>query len=83
MSRASCCEVCDTANPRWNITRRGDVVTTWACDDHLASACAGLQRDHEVTGLVVVDSRKAVEWAGIHRSLEQIARDPGPEGSQS
>lgn len=81
MSRASCCETCDTTDPHWNITRRGDVVTTWACDDHLASACAGLQRDHEVTELIVVDSRKAVEWATIHRSLDRIAREPGGSAS--
>jgi len=77
MTRASCCEVCDTADPHWSITRRGDVATTWACDDHLASACAGLQRGGEVTELVVADSRKAVEWAAIHRSLERIAQEPG------
>lgn len=77
MSVAYCCEVCAAAEPHWNITRIGDVVTTWACDPHLAQVCDRLQRDHEVTELVVVDSRKSREWAGISRLLEQVARD-GP-----
>ena len=73
LSRAYCCEVCDDPDPRWNLTRLGDVVTTWACDGHLAIAAAGLQRDHEVTELVVTDARKAREWAGIGRALNSIA----------
>jgi hypothetical protein len=76
VSRAYCCEVCDAADPHWSVTRRGDVVTTWACDDHLAQAAEGLQRDHEVTELVVRDSRKAREWAGITRTLNEIAEAP-------
>lgn len=75
MSLAFCCETCDAADPRWNITRIGDVVTTWACDEHLAGACDGLQRDFEITQLVVRDARKMREWAAIGRSLEQIAAD--------
>lgn len=73
--RAYCCKVCDDPDPHWNLTRRGDVATTWACDPHLAQAAAGLQRDHEVTELVVVDARKAHEWAGIARSLNAIAEE--------
>jgi hypothetical protein len=55
------------------VVRRGDVVVTWACGDHLSDQCARLQRDHEVTELVITDYRKAVEWAGISRSLNRIA----------
>jgi hypothetical protein len=73
MSRAYCCEVCDDSDPRWNLTRVGDVVTTWACDVHLAVAADRLQRDHEVTELTVRDARKAQEWAGISRTLDRIA----------
>lgn len=79
MGRAYCCEVCDDADPRWNLTRRGDVVTTWACDNDLAEVAARLQRDFEVTGLVITDARKAREWAGIGRPLNEIAAaPPGP-----
>lgn len=73
MSRAYCCEACDTAEPHWVIERHGDAVITWACDTHLAEVCEGLQRDHEVTGLSVRDARKAGEWAGISRALDKIA----------
>jgi hypothetical protein len=77
MSRAYCCEACDDADPRWNLTRRGDVVTSWACDAHLATVAGRLQRDHEVTKLVVTDARKAREWAGIGRALNEIAGEAG------
>lgn len=77
MSRAYCCELCDLAGPHWAIERKGDAVVTWACDTRLAEVCAGLQRDHEVTELVVIDARKAAEWAGITRSLDKIASQPG------
>jgi hypothetical protein len=76
VSLANCCEVCDDADPHWNVTRVGDVVTTWACDAHLAQAVGGLQRDHEVTELVVRDFRKEREWAGIGRALDRIADEP-------
>lgn len=69
MSRAYCCEVCDDADPHWNLTRRGDVVTSWACDADLAAVADRMQRDHEVTKLVVRDTRKARGWAGIGRAL--------------
>lgn len=77
MSRACCCEACDDPDPRWNLTRRGDVVTTWACDADLPAVAAGLQRDFEVTGIVVTDARKAREWAGIGRALNKIAATEG------
>jgi hypothetical protein len=72
MSLAYRCGTCD-GEPVWTITRRGDVVVTEACNDHLAVECARLQRDHEVTELVVVDYAKAVEYAGITRRLNEIA----------
>jgi hypothetical protein len=73
MSLAYCCEVCDATDPHWMVTRTGDVVTTWACDVHLAAGCERLQRDFEVTELTVQHSPKAREWAAIGKSLNQIA----------
>lgn len=73
MSRAYACEVCDTLDPHWSVARIGDAVITWACDAHLVVTCERLQRDHEVTGLVIRDARKAREWAGINRALDRIA----------
>jgi hypothetical protein len=68
-----CCEVCDAADPHWTIMRTGDVVTSWACDEHLAVVCDRLQRDFEVTELTVRNSRKAREWVAIGRALDKIA----------
>lgn len=76
MSRAYCCEICDATDPHWNLTRRGDVVTTWACDADLAQVAGRLQRDSEVTELVITDARKAREWAGVGRALNEIAETP-------
>lgn len=76
MSRVHCCEVCDTPDARWSVTRIGDVVTTWACDAHLGEVSGRLQRDHEVTEHVVRDALKAREWAGITRALDKIADGP-------
>ena len=73
MSLAYCCEVDDTPDPHWTIMRRGDVVVSWACDAHLAIVCERLQRDFEVTELIVRDSRKARKWAG---GLTRPAPDP-------
>lgn len=70
---AGCCEVCDERDPHWTVTRIGDVVTSWACDGHLGQVCGRLQRDHEVTELVVKDYRKACEWAAIRRALNRLA----------
>ena len=90
---ACCCEVCDVTDPHWTIMRRGDVVTSWACDDHLAVVCGRLQRDFEVTELIVRDSRKARERAAAARAgnaatledaerrnaeYERYAYPPGP-----
>lgn len=65
------CHVCHSG-PDWRIVRC-DAVVDWACHEHLAAVCAHLQRIPEVTELVVVDYRKAVEWNGIGRSLRAIA----------
>jgi hypothetical protein len=40
-------------------------VISWACDTHLAEVCERLQRDREVTELVVRDARKARQQAAI------------------
>lgn len=69
---AYCCEVCDGTDPHWMIMRRGDVVTSWACDSHLAAVCERLQRDFEVTELIVRDSRKARERAAAGQIPERL-----------
>jgi hypothetical protein len=52
MSYAFLCEKCER-RAQWRVMRRGDVITTWACNEHLARACLSLQRLHEKTELVV------------------------------
>lgn len=66
------CEVCQR-EPVWSITRRGDVVVSWACATHLTEVCHRLQRAFEVTELIVKHFAKSVEWAGIAADLESIA----------
>jgi hypothetical protein len=51
MSYAFLCEKCD-GRAQWRLLRRGDVITTWACNEHLARACLGLQRTRD-TELVI------------------------------
>lgn len=70
MSRLYCCEICDSNKPLWQVMRFGDVVTTWACDEHLGQACDRMQRDFEVTELKVTHLPKSHEWAEIRRTLE-------------
>jgi hypothetical protein len=53
--------------------RIGDVAVSWACDAHLGGVCDGLQRDFEITELVVKLASKAREWAEIGKSLDEIA----------
>jgi hypothetical protein len=72
MSQAFCCEICEDSDPRWRITRRGDAVVSWACNDDLDSVLDGMQRDWELTELVVVNAHKAREWAEITGKLEEI-----------
>lgn len=52
MSLAFRCQICDR-EPQWTIDRRGDAVVSWACGNDLAAVCDDLQRDYEVTELVV------------------------------
>ena len=70
MSYVDRCEVCD-GEPMWNITRRGDVVTSWACGPHLSGVCDAMQRDFEVTELVVVHFAKRHEIAALRRILDE------------
>jgi hypothetical protein len=77
VSVASRCEICSAREPHWTVLRRGDVAVTWACDEHLAVACGNLQRDFEVTELVVTDYPRACERAGPSR----IAGDAGDEAA--
>lgn len=72
MSYAYRCEICNE-HPQWSLLRRGDVVVSWACDAHLSKVCVRLQRDFEVTQLIVKDFNKAVEWAKIRADLNKIA----------
>lgn len=37
------CETCDTL-PDWRVTRLGDAVVTWACNEHLSQACERFYR---------------------------------------
>lgn len=76
MSRPCRCEICDAAG-HWRIERHGDVVTSWACPDHLSDVCDAMQRDHEITRLSVTLAAKATEWAQIGEALRQIATE-GP-----
>lgn len=65
------CEICH-GEPRWRIERRGDAVVSWACDPHLADVCHRMQRDSEITELVVTDRIKRQEWLGIAKSLDVL-----------
>ncbi len=76
MSRAFRCEVCDGPHD-WRITRCGDAALSWACNPHLAAVCTKLQRDWEVTELVVVLAAKAREWAEITTDLDTTADEFG------
>jgi hypothetical protein len=42
-----------TGIPAWRVLRRGDAEVTWACARDLDAECCRLQRDGEVTELVV------------------------------
>ncbi|MDT0353962.1 hypothetical protein [Pseudonocardia charpentierae] len=58
----------------WQVTRRGDGAVCWACPQHLAAVCDEMQRDDEVTELVVVLIAKLVEWLQLGAHLEDITR---------
>lgn len=68
MSYAYRCEVCD-GDPLWTITREGDVVVSWVCAADLSTVCERLQRDHEVTRLIVKHYAKSLEHAEITRMI--------------
>lgn len=61
MSLAYHCQICSGANPKWYLMRRGDAVVTWACAAHLDSVIDDLQRDWEVTEVIVRGRREGVE----------------------
>jgi hypothetical protein len=42
---------------------------------HLGRVCELMQRDHEVTMLMVTFRPKAVEWVSISRDLDAIAAE--------
>jgi hypothetical protein len=67
------CGVCAANEPTWRIDRRGDAAVSWACDDHLAQECTAMQRDWEVSELVVILAQKAREWSSIGAALEKTA----------
>jgi hypothetical protein len=75
MSEPWTCRMCP-AEPRWRLERRGDAVVSWACNDHLAVVASGLQRDWEITELVVTDSVKRREWIDIAETLDGIGGAP-------
>jgi hypothetical protein len=69
------CGICGCGAPTWTVTRRGDAAVSWACDAHLAATAHRLQRDWEVTELVVRLRPKAVEWAEIGQRLAAVTKD--------
>jgi hypothetical protein len=69
---AFCCEECDDSDPLWRLTRQGDVVTSWACAAHVSLVCDRLQRDWEITQIIVTHARKAREWADIGATLGSV-----------
>lgn len=52
MSYAFRCEACN-GRCHWRVTRIGDVVTSWACSDHLAYVCWIMQKDRALEGVWV------------------------------
>ena len=59
----------------WTMERRGDVAVSWACELHFNEVALGMQRDHEITELMVRHSPKAKEWAEISRTLDAVANE--------
>lgn len=68
------CAECD-GEALWSIERVGDVAHTWACEQHFTKVALYMQRDHEVTELIVVCHPRAVEWSEIQQSLDAIANE--------
>lgn len=74
MPMACHCAKCG-AGAAWRVMRRGDGVVSWACPQHLAAVCDGMQRDDELTELVVVLIGTLMEWLQLGARLETISRD--------
>jgi hypothetical protein len=55
--------------------RTGDVITAWACDEHLAGVCDLLQRPGEITELTVTSAVKSREWREITDALDAVAQE--------
>lgn len=52
MSYAFLCEVCN-ASAVWRLDRRGDAAVTWTCEEDLSDVLWKMQRNWEVTEVVV------------------------------
>jgi hypothetical protein len=70
------CQV-DNGEADWSLTRIGDLATSWACDPHLPAVLRDLQRDWEITKVVVRDCRKLHEHADIGEALDRVAKEAG------
>lgn len=70
-SEAFRCEVC-SAEPLWSLLRRGDAVVSWACAEHLSQTCERLQRDWEITELVVKLFPKGCEVVEIEAIFQAV-----------
>lgn len=68
------CGVCAVGKPEWRILRRGDAAVSWACGAHLAQECVAMQRDWEVSELVITLAQKTREWADIGTVLEKTGK---------
>lgn len=68
------CGECDGGEVLWSILRVGDAVVSWACNQHFSEVALDLQRDHEVTELIVTYRPKALEWAEITKTLDDVAK---------
>jgi hypothetical protein len=83
---AGCCEVCGVSDPNWRVLRRGDAVVSWGCDDDVYTVLHNLQRDWEITELVVTNALKQREWVSIQGTLDAIADhaigDIGPAANE-
>lgn len=77
---ACCCEACG-ASYDWQVERKGDAERTWACSVHLHQVCVAMQRDWEIT-VLVVRARGAIERAEQLLRARRAAM-PGAPGQVS
>ncbi len=68
------CAECDHA-AFWTIARKGDAAISWSCSDHFSTVALHMQRDHEITELVVKHTSKSLEWAEINASLRDVLNE--------